>query len=289
MEGGRAVFLQNSSCKCGFRDLRHINKLAFKTQRLTPAIRREFVKILRTPALLAMFSKDPLSMGYAQGSLRTMAILQPSLIMPELLERAYGGLEVVNETHRTTAVLSMLSGVAYPLVTERIWLGGQKHVVPLLEMCVPGIDLNDPIKTVCAAMFIVATVQHIKIGDLSMSQSGVAFTDEPPEGDGQLSMEDDSERLPEGVESQAGFQVLSRSEERMLARESTAGFADWVTSLFRRVLALYENLPEEGGKNNKTGGKQEETVLRSIKNMVCMTFSGNTSISLTIKTWNKLL
>lgn len=35
--------------------------------------------------------------------------------------------------------------------------------------------------------------------------------------------------------------------------------ADWVTSLFRRVFALYENLPEEGGRRNTTGGKQEVT------------------------------
>lgn len=49
-----------------------------------------------------------------------------------------------------------------------------------------------------------------------------------------------------------------------------------MTSLFRRVLALYENLPEEGGKNNKTGGKQEESVLKSIKHMldvVCLHLS----------------
>lgn len=63
------------------------------------------------------------------------------MIMPELLERAYGGLEVVNETHRTTAVLNMLSGVPLPLVSESTWFGGQRHVIPLLELCIPGIDL----------------------------------------------------------------------------------------------------------------------------------------------------
>jgi proteasome activator subunit 4 len=104
-------------------------------------MRHAFVKILRTPALLAMFSKDPVSMAYAQAALRTMAILEPALIMPELLERAYGGLEVVNETHRTTAVLSMLSAIPLPLVSEKIWAGGQKHLVPLLELSIPGIDL----------------------------------------------------------------------------------------------------------------------------------------------------
>jgi len=38
--------------------------------------------------------------------------------------------------------------------------------------------------------------------------------------------------------------------------------------LFRRVFSLYENLPEEGGKKNTTGGKQEESVLKSIKSML---------------------
>jgi proteasome activator subunit 4 len=61
--------------------------------------------------------------------------------MPDLLERAYNGLEVVNETHRTTAVLGMLASVTGPLTTEKIWLGGQKHIVPLLELCIPAIDL----------------------------------------------------------------------------------------------------------------------------------------------------
>jgi len=41
-----------------------------------------------------------------------------------------------------------------------------------------------------------------------------------------------------------------------------------VVSLFRRVFALYENLPEEGGRKNTTGGKQEESVLKSIKSML---------------------
>jgi proteasome activator subunit 4 len=104
-------------------------------------MRRTLITILRTPTLLAMFSKDPMAMGAAQASLHTMALIQPDMIMPDILERAYGGLEVVNETHRTTAVLSALSLVALPLVSEKMWLGGQKHIVPLLEMAIPGIDL----------------------------------------------------------------------------------------------------------------------------------------------------
>jgi proteasome activator subunit 4 len=88
-----------------------------------------------------MFSKDSMSLGFAQASLRMLSLLEADLIMPELLDRAYNGLEVVNETHRTTAVLGMLASITQPLTTENIWLGGQKHIVPLLELCVPGIDL----------------------------------------------------------------------------------------------------------------------------------------------------
>ncbi|THU90487.1 hypothetical protein K435DRAFT_864282 [Dendrothele bispora CBS 962.96] len=137
------------------------------TQWLTRALRRAFVNISRTPALLGMFSKHPISLGLAQGSLRAMTLLGPNIIMPEFLECAYGGLEVVNETHRTTAVLSTLTGIDRPLSTEKVWLAGRKHVVPLLELRIPGIDINDPNKTIFATMFIVAFLQNIKVGDLS--------------------------------------------------------------------------------------------------------------------------
>ncbi|KAF4605508.1 hypothetical protein EYR40_004292 [Pleurotus pulmonarius] len=224
-------------------------------QRLTPAIRRNFVRILRTPALIAMFSKDPVAASYAQGSLRTMALLNPDLIMPELLERAYGGLEVVNETHRTTAVL-----------------GGQKHLVPLLELCIPGIDLNDPVKTVCATMFIVSAVQHVRIGELSYNSGLPVDSEDPADA---MEIDTDAPPFPDGIDV-GEVQKLSRSEERSLTIDSTAGFADWVASLFRRVFALFENLPEEGGRRNTTGGKQEESVLKSIKSMldvVCLHLS----------------
>jgi proteasome activator subunit 4 len=104
-------------------------------------MRQTFVRVLRTPALLATFAKDPVAAAQAHVSLRFLASLEPAMIMPEILARAYSGLEVVNETHRTTAVLSLLNTVAHPLVSEKIWLGGQKHVLELLELSVPGLDL----------------------------------------------------------------------------------------------------------------------------------------------------
>ena len=88
-----------------------------------------------------MFSKDLASAASAQVALRALAILEPDLVMPQIIERAVDGLEVVNETHRTTAVLSTLAVVALPLVNENIWSRGQSHLFTLLELALPGIDM----------------------------------------------------------------------------------------------------------------------------------------------------
>ncbi len=40
---------------------------------------------------------------------------------------------------------------------------------------------------------------------------------------------------------------LSKHEEDALLRESTADFTDWIASFIRRVILLFDNLPEEAG------------------------------------------
>lgn len=65
--------------------------------RLTPEIRHQFVLTMRTVALLSMFSRDPLTIANSQGALKTMAILEPELIFPSVLERSYPALETLLE------------------------------------------------------------------------------------------------------------------------------------------------------------------------------------------------
>lgn len=64
-------------------------------------------------------------------------------------------------------------------------------------------------------MFIVAAVQHIKIGDLTLHPSGIMESsddeDEPTEAD--------------EIFIQSEVPKLSRADERSLARDSTASFA----------------------------------------------------------------
>lgn len=80
---------------------------------------------------------------------------------------------------------------------------------------------NDPAKTICATMFIIAVIQNIKIGDLSSTQSGLSFSSDAPGED----MDVDGEVwLPDGTELGCP-PTLTKAEERTLVRESTAGFA----------------------------------------------------------------
>jgi proteasome activator subunit 4 len=85
-------------------------------------------------------------MGYAQGALHTMALLELTLVKPELLEHAYDGFEGVNKTHHTTAMLGMLSGITSPLVSKAVWLSGQKHLISLFSV-VPVNDLSQQVMT----------------------------------------------------------------------------------------------------------------------------------------------
>lgn len=219
-------------------------------RRLTPEMKKRFVELLTTPTLMAIFSKDSDTAARARGTLRNLAYLDASIIMPPFLERAYNGLEAINETHRTTAVLVALSEVALPLVSEEVWFGGQKHILPLLELCLPGIDLNDPNKTVATASFVSNVLQTIPI----MSLVGKADS-----GDVVMSpLMDDTGELNVGPSE-------DREEERTLVVESTALFEDWVKAFFDRCLTLYETLPEESGRSKKTGGKQEEAMLSSLR------------------------
>lgn len=83
--------------------------------RLTPLIRREFTLAIRNVALLSMFCKDPLAMASTQQAMRSLAYIEPSLILPPVLERAIPALEGLLEvsppsfSRRWIAMLTFVS------------------------------------------------------------------------------------------------------------------------------------------------------------------------------------
>lgn len=98
--------------------------------------------------------------------------------------------------------------------------------------------------------------QYIKFGELVRTESHLV--NEPrsvvwmPPSDAPMI---DFERFPDGIEP-GSEKNLTMEEEDALLRDSASAFADWVAAFLRRVILLFENLPEEG-PNGAAGGATE--------------------------------
>ena len=227
-----------------------------KAWRLTTEIKRQFVLCLRPLCLTSMFNKDMESVTPAVGAMKSLALLEPDLIMPMLMERATPSLQGLEETQRTPAVTYALALLSQPLAVRQIWRVGGMYVGDIFTLLIPGVDLNDPAKTGLTCMAISNMVDFIRISDISEveseTQAGPRATRKIPRikvtGD-----EDDPE-----------MEDLSPEEVDERIRMSTSVFRDWVPEFLGRVMLLFSNLPEEGGKSGKAGGKTEALTLTSV-------------------------
>ncbi|EIN13624.1 hypothetical protein PUNSTDRAFT_94808 [Punctularia strigosozonata HHB-11173 SS5] len=242
-----------------------------KHRRLTRDMKRELVKSLRTVALLAMFSQDSTTVSNIQSCLKSMSVMEPDLILYPVLERAFPALEALVETQRTLAVIKALGAIAPSLVCRDVFYPGAKHLIPILQLLVPGIDLNDPSKTLCTTSFLVEISQYILIGELGTESPEPETTQ-----DAQLSEAPEDKKRPNGLpsfkldgfgssSSEEALELEPRlpdEEEDILLRESTSSFASWVHAFVRRVLVLLENLPEEGASGSS--GTTETQVVDAV-------------------------
>lgn len=151
--------------------------------------------------------------------------------------------------------------LAEPLAARRIWKYGGFYLAEILSLLLPGVDLNDPTKTALTCMALTNMIDFIHLSDVSeveittegqTSERALRRVPRPPVADDpndpvQLEMEDLSEE---------------EISERM--RLATTTFRDWVPDFLGRVLLLFANLPEEGGKSGKAGGKTEQYTLSSV-------------------------
>lgn len=187
----------------------------------------------------------------------------------------YPALEGTLETHRTTATLSILGYMGVPLTSRQIAPFGGKHLAPLLDLCIPGIDLNDPGKTVQTAMFVTQALSQITVLDDLTRPEYLACVPEKSgagsmviDGDGSEETRDQPGDPEAHLSDPSGFGPSgSKAEEDQLLRESTAMFPDWIVRLLRAVFNILDNLPEPG-KGGKAGGKQEEHLLAALGSML---------------------
>ncbi|WVQ63803.1 uncharacterized protein L199_001958 [Kwoniella botswanensis] len=229
--------------------------------RLTPDIKREFVLCLRPLALTSMFNKDMNSVTPAISALKKLSLLEPDLIMPAMMERAVPSLQGLEETQRTPAVTYALAALSQPLTARQIWRFGGMYVADIFALLLPGIDLNDPAKTGLACMAISNMVDFIHMADISDNDEennvtpgprAVRKTPRPQVAD------DPNDPVQHEMED------LSPEEVNGRVRFATSAFRDWVPEFLGRVLLLFSNLPEEGGKSGRAGGKTEALTLSSV-------------------------
>ncbi|BEI84863.1 hypothetical protein CcaverHIS002_0502640 [Cutaneotrichosporon cavernicola] len=231
--------------------------------RLTPEIKRAFVLCLRPVALSAMFNKDMESAQPAISTLRRLALLEPDLIMPAIMERAVPSLQGLEETQRTASVTFAVAAVAFPLAGRQLWRYGGMYVADIFTLLLPGIDLNDPTKTGLSCMAICNMVDYIRIADISevdeerarAVKAGSRSLRMAP----RITVEDDPN---DPITNE--FEALNDLEVNERVRLSTAAFREWVPEFLGRVLLLFANLPEEGGKTGRAGGKTEMLTLQSV-------------------------
>jgi proteasome activator subunit 4 len=122
--------------------------------------------------------------------------------------------------------------------------------------------LNTRVPQLCTTAFLIEISQSIKFGDLTQEESvdsGVQLStggvsDQLAENLPELILDDIPHKIEPGEEP-----CLSKTEEDALLRESTRGFPDWVASFIRRVILLFENLPEDTGGEVRSGGESEST------------------------------
>ncbi|KAL4243081.1 BLM10 family protein [Abortiporus biennis] len=233
-------------------------------RRLTRDMKRELVKTLRTVTLLAMFSQDGTTVSYIQSSLKCMSVMEPDLILHPILERAVPALEALVETQRTIAVIKALGAVAPALVCRDVYYPGAKHLIPILELLLPGIDLNDPYKTFCTTAFLGEVAQYIKFGEFSDTEKSDTVVDLDIGLSSPELPKVEINRLPDGVEAGSEEQ-LSREDEDIIIKNSANSFTDWVAAFLRRVILLFENLPEEGA-DGSAGGQTEVQLVDSVSN-----------------------
>ncbi|KAL1919118.1 uncharacterized protein VTP21DRAFT_2500 [Calcarisporiella thermophila] len=211
-------------------------------RRLTPEIRHEFVATLRGITFLGMFGKDTSVVENVHKTLKCLAWLEPSLIFPGLLERVYPSLETLTETHRTTTSIASLAFVARPLLDRSHYPAGAKHLVPLLQLVLPGLDLNDQLKTWYSLMFIASAVLTVPIYDLTRTGSGGGSRYQGVDIDAR-----EGELMP-----------VSNEEEDALVKASTGGFEEWLANFLRRVFAILENLPQDQFEGSGSGNVEGE-------------------------------
>lgn len=136
------------------------------SHKLTDEDVTRFVKSMQPVVFMAMFSK--FGSHDASVALKHLASMRPEIIVPPLLEKMYPAMETLTEPHRLIACMTCIVGVCRPMLRAKKWYPeGPLHILPLLNLSLPGIDSNDFKKSVMTFQMISTFVSLVPLVDCS--------------------------------------------------------------------------------------------------------------------------
>lgn len=199
----------------------------------------------------------------SRSTLAILAYLEPDLIIPGALKRFYPSMQGLLEAHRTTASLASLSILMPTISRHRIY---RNHVTTLLGLALPGIDPNDLGKTTLSLTFMISTCMLIPLWNLSDEGDGTATASkwiseqmeilETMPGDDYPSQSNEGDDSMTDDDAALGT-TMSDSEADMVARSSTGGLDEWITSFFNQIFGFLSNMPD----THKSAKTAEELIV----------------------------
>ncbi|KAG2394162.1 hypothetical protein C9374_003926 [Naegleria lovaniensis] len=138
--------------------------------RLTEDDCKEFVSIVQPLAMTSLFSKSNQMTTCANHSLKHLAYILPQEVFPSLMERSFYALETLTNTHQTISALETLSLVVFPLLKYSLYPDGANYLSNLLQLTLPGIDVNDNAKTFSTLKFYTSLLVCVPLCTTGASQ-----------------------------------------------------------------------------------------------------------------------
>ncbi|KAH3663819.1 hypothetical protein OGAPHI_005222 [Ogataea philodendri] len=132
--------------------------------KLSPKLTDEFIDILLPLIHFGVQSKSVSHRKRYITALEILAFINPKKILDDVLMDIYNSVESINSTHRINVVLHELCVLVRYMALLPVY---RVHIPRLLLMLVPGIDSNDPEKTILTLEFIKSVAAVVPLTDLS--------------------------------------------------------------------------------------------------------------------------
>ena len=161
---------------------------------LPPGLVDRIVKCAMRLVYNGMYSKNGTMRAAAAVAIRQLAYIQPAATLPLVMQRFTEAVEHSTATHQLTAALSVLSSCLRPmlLAPREVFEGGTsvgdvanievpriplgEYLAATLDATLPGIDANDPSKTLGTIRLYVAVVSNMKVlADPGMTGASESF------------------------------------------------------------------------------------------------------------------